>query len=332
MKSFESGFLGRRRAHDVERMPHHRLGHRHLPHETLERDQVVAADRPLELRILQRGRGPDDAELLVVRRVVDDDVEHEAIELRFRQRIGAFQLDRVLRREHEERLGQLVGLALHGDPVLLHRLEQRRLRLRRRAVDFVREHDVREDRARREHHLAATGGGVFLHQVGAGDVGRHQVGGELDARELQVEDARHRVNEQRLGQAGSADDQAVAADEQRRQHLRDDLVLTDDDLLQLGDDLLAAGIHAVGKRDVVRRQIDDRRTSVPFGSLIRSCSARCPIAQRSALLCLPPLESLSSSARSRSPASRAPTCTSPASMLSLSSRSDSTRRSRSRRS
>ncbi len=143
---------------------------------------------------------------------------------------------------------------MHGDAVLLHRLEQRRLRFRRRAVDFVGEDDVREDRAGREHHLPATGGRVFLHQVGAGDVRRHQVRRELDTRELQVEHAGHRVNEQRLGQTRGADDQAVATDKQRHQHLRDDLVLTDDDLLQLGDDLLAAAVHAVGKRDVVRRR------------------------------------------------------------------------------
>ena len=104
--------------------------------------------------------------------------------------------------------------------MLLHRLEQRRLRLRRRAVDFVGQHDVGEDRTGREHHLPAAGRRVFLHEVGAGDVRRHQVGRELDARELQVEHARHRVDEQRLGQAGRADDQAVAADEQRHQHLR----------------------------------------------------------------------------------------------------------------
>ena len=34
-----------------------------------------------------------------------------------------------------------------GDAVLLHRLEQRALRLRRGAVDLVGEDDVREDRA-----------------------------------------------------------------------------------------------------------------------------------------------------------------------------------------
>jgi hypothetical protein len=163
--------------------------------------------------------------------VLDDDVEHEAIELRFGQRIGAFELDRVLRREHVERFGQRVGLALHRHAVLLHRLEERRLRLRRGAVDFVGEHDVGEDRAGREHHLPRpVAESSCTRSVPVMSDG-HQVGRELDARELQVEHARHRVDEQRLRQPGRADDQAVAADEQRHQHLLMTSSLPDDDLL-----------------------------------------------------------------------------------------------------
>ena len=74
------------------------------------------------------------------------DVEHEAVELRFRQRIGALLLDRVLRGQHEERLGQRMPRAADGHLLLLHRLEQRGLRLRRRAVDLVGQDHVGEDR------------------------------------------------------------------------------------------------------------------------------------------------------------------------------------------
>ena len=63
-----------------------------------------AGDRVRELRILDRRRGPHDLDLLVLRQVVDHDLEHEAVELRFGQRVRAFLLDRVLRREDEERL------------------------------------------------------------------------------------------------------------------------------------------------------------------------------------------------------------------------------------
>ena len=47
----------------------------------------------------------------VVVRIVDVDLHQEAVELRFRQRIGAFLLDRVLRREHVERARHVVAVA-----------------------------------------------------------------------------------------------------------------------------------------------------------------------------------------------------------------------------
>ena len=81
---------------------------------------------------------------------------------------------------------------------------------------------------------------LLVEHFGAGDVGRHQVGRELDPLERQVEDLRDRLDQQRLGQAGHAGDQAVAAGEERHQHLVDDLVLADDDLADLGEDPLAA--------------------------------------------------------------------------------------------
>ena len=232
---------------------HDRIGHRHAAHQALERHEVCAGHWPLERRLENRRRRLDDHELFFFGRMVHHDVEHEAVQLRFRQRIRALELDRVLRREDVERLFELVGAALDGDAVFLHGFQQCGLRLGRRAVDFVGQHDVGENRSRREHHLAAAGGGVFLDDVGAGDVRGHQVGCELDARELQVQHARHGVDQQRLRQAGHADDQAVATDEQRQQHLVDHLVLPDDQLFQLADDLFATILHAIGQRQIVRR-------------------------------------------------------------------------------
>ena len=76
--------------------------------------------------------------------------EREAVELALGQRERARAAERVLRRYEEEGLGQLMGRAVDGRLPLLHRLEQRGLRARRRAVDFVDEHDVVEDRPRAE--------------------------------------------------------------------------------------------------------------------------------------------------------------------------------------
>ena len=58
----------------------------------------------------------------------DVDLHQEAVELRFRERVGAFLLQRVLRREDMEGRGQIMPLAGDGHMVLLHGLQQRRLR------------------------------------------------------------------------------------------------------------------------------------------------------------------------------------------------------------
>ena len=77
-----------------------------------------------------------------------------------------------------------VGRAVDRDRALLHRLEQRGLRLRRRAVDLVREEDVGEDRP------LASGRTAFvwkLKRFVPSDVARHEVGRELDAAEADPE-------------------------------------------------------------------------------------------------------------------------------------------------
>jgi hypothetical protein len=91
--------------------------------------------------------------LVVARGQADVQLEQEAVELRLGQRVGALVLDRVLRRADDERVGQQPGRAVDRHLPLLHRLEQRRLRLRRRAVDLVGEQQVGEDRARAEGEL-----------------------------------------------------------------------------------------------------------------------------------------------------------------------------------
>ena len=93
--------------------------------------------------------------------------------------------------------------------ILLHRLEQRRLRLGRRAVDLVGQDDLREDRALQESQRAMPV--LLVEDLGAGDVGRHQIRRELDALEAQVENLGERLDQQRLRQTRHAGEQAVAA-------------------------------------------------------------------------------------------------------------------------
>ena len=133
------------------------------------------------------------------------------------------------------------------DLALLHRLEQRRLRLRRRAVDLVGQQQVGEHRALAEAEACPTPASKMRL---ADDVGRHQVGRELHPLELEVERGGQRLHQQRLGHAGHALEQHVAADEQRGDEARQRALLADDDLA----DLVAHRQHGVARRRMHRRR------------------------------------------------------------------------------
>ena len=78
-----------------------------------------------------------------------------------------------------------MGSPGHGHLLLLHRLQQRRLGLGRGAVDFIRQQQVAKDGARLKTQFLAAA--AIDEHLGAHDVGRQQVGRELDPRELQVQ-------------------------------------------------------------------------------------------------------------------------------------------------
>jgi hypothetical protein len=165
--------------------------------------------------------------------ITERDPHQEAVELGLGQRERAHQLHRVLGRDQEERLGQRVARAVHRDLALLHRLEQRRLRARRGAVDLVRQQHVREHRS-----LPELEGQLFRVVEGdSGHVARQQVGGALDAPELALDRARHGACQHGLPDARHVLDQHVAAREQRRDDRLDRLALAQDDALDVLDQL-----------------------------------------------------------------------------------------------
>ena len=166
-------------------------------------------------------RFEEQAHLHLRRRVADANANHEAIELRLRQREGAGEVLRVLRRDDEERLGQRVRLAVERDLPLVHRLEQRRLRARARAVDLVGEQHVRKTRALAQDEL----GRALVEDRDAEHVAREQVARELDAAQLAADGASERARERRLADAGHVLDEEVAAREQRHERELDDFGL-----------------------------------------------------------------------------------------------------------
>ncbi len=204
----------------------------------MESPDIVAGEERFDRLRLPGRRLHDDRHFVVFRQVVDQDIEHESIELGFGQRIGALHFDRVLRRQHEERLFQRIAHAAGRDLMFLHGFQQRRLRLGRRAVDFVGQDHVGEDRAFDELQFAMAVGRLFQN-FGAGDVGRHQVRRELDAMKFQMEDLARRADQQGFRQPGGTGDQAMPAGKQADQQLGRDFLLADDDFGQLGVDPIA---------------------------------------------------------------------------------------------
>ena len=176
-----------------------------------------------------------DLELLRAIRVGDLQLEHEAVDLGLGQRIGAVVLQRVLGREHQERLGQRVGLVADRDLVFLHRLQQRALHLGRRAVDLVGEQQIGEHRPLAHAELAR----LRLVDQRADQVGGQQVGGELNPLITRVQGLGERGHRQGLGDAGNPLDQHVAIGEEADQQPFQHVALADDDLLHRADHVRA---------------------------------------------------------------------------------------------
>ena len=113
------------------------------------------------------------------RRVADDELHGEAVDLGLGQRVDALALDRVLGRQHEERARHRVALAGDRGVALGHHLEQRRLHLGRRAVDLVGQDEVGEDRAEAGGEAAPWRSSTWPPTTSR----RHEVRRELDAAE-----------------------------------------------------------------------------------------------------------------------------------------------------
>ncbi len=160
----------------------------------------------------------------------------EAIELRLGQRVGALRLDGVLRGDDEERTPAAARDAVGGDRQILHRLEQRALRLGGRAVDLVGQEELREDRALVEDEAVF----LLVEHVAAGDVARHQIGRELDALEGGAEHVREGAHEQRLAEAGHAFDEHVTAGEDGDERVQDEIVLAEEHLAGLAAEEIEA--------------------------------------------------------------------------------------------
>ena len=108
-KRLQVGELGplwvARRKDDAHDVVLHGVVHVDLPHGgTGALDGGRRGELARHRRLLD-GVAVHDYALLVLRRVADDDLHHEAVDLGFRKAVGAFVLDRILRRQHGEERG-----------------------------------------------------------------------------------------------------------------------------------------------------------------------------------------------------------------------------------
>ena len=145
------------------------------------------------------------------RRVADVDLHEEAVELRLGQRVGALVLDRVLRRDDEERVGQRRGVSPSTDTwrSCIASSSAACVLGGVRLISSASSRFVNTGPGRN-----ASSPPRSVHR--AGEVGRQHVGRELHAAELEPERPRDGAGEQRLGDARRALEQHVAADARGR--------------------------------------------------------------------------------------------------------------------
>jgi hypothetical protein len=134
-----------------------------------------------------------------------------------------------LRGENGEVGRERVRLAIDRHAPFLHGLEQGGLGLGRCPIDFIGEKKSGEHRSRNEGEFVA----LQVEDAGAGDVGRHQVGRELNPIELPAENPGQGADEKRLGHARHPLDECVMAGKYRDERFVYDIILTNDDLAHL---------------------------------------------------------------------------------------------------
>ena len=114
------------------------------------------------------------------------------------------------------------------DMLFLHRLQQRRLGAWRGAVDLVGHQQLRKHRTGNKTK-AALPARAFLQHLGAENVGRHQVGCELNAPRVETKSGAHGVDQFCFRETGHANEQRVTAREDGDQRAFDHHILAEND-------------------------------------------------------------------------------------------------------
>ena len=140
-------FFGLRGHHQVDGVFLHVRRNQHLVADVAQAQDLRAVEHRAHDGFIRLNGAIDDGAEVAARRIGHQDLHQEAVELGFRQRIGAFHLDGILRGHHQKRRFQKMRGGSAGDGVLLHGFKQGALRLGRGAIDFVGQDQVGENRA-----------------------------------------------------------------------------------------------------------------------------------------------------------------------------------------
>ncbi len=116
---------------------------------------------------------------------------------------------------------------------------------------------------------------AFLEDFGAGDVRGHEVRGELDSAEMQGHRIGQGAHQQRLGEAGDADQQRVAAAKNGNQQALDHILLANNDPGELFAHLSRNNSQPVNGRNVAGRRCLDGRRLIHHGQERSGFNAGC---------------------------------------------------------
>ncbi len=175
---------------------------------------------------------------------------------------------RVLRGNHEKRRGQGAGLSLCGHLTLLHRLQQGALGARPGPVDLVGQQHLSEHRPGVEDEILL----VTVVHAHADQVGRQQVGRELDARKAQTQAVCQSVRQGGFPHAGHVFNQQVTRGQQTDDTQGHLLVLAHNDRANLINE--TRDLRSLGWRGRVRRG-GGRRFFAEHGETITQTRQRC---------------------------------------------------------
>ena len=186
----------------------------------------------------------DDARFVGGRRIAEFDPHEKTVELVFREEIGALEFVGILRGDHHEWGRKVMDLPLCAHCRFGHRLEERRLRPRGRAIDLVGEDDVGEDRPPPKQECAA----LPLQDRNPSNVRGKEIRSALDPTEGTVHAARQGLRQNRLSNPRHVLDEHMAASEQADDDPVDRLRIAQEDrrevLFERGDLLHAPRIRS----------------------------------------------------------------------------------------